>query len=89
MSGPRVAAIVDRFIGARGISQAGRLRPGQALALMDHPKIARVLDGGTTDNGRPYFVMERFERAAYHEIRRIVREEEPPKRASLPSSPCR
>jgi WD40 repeat protein/serine/threonine protein kinase len=30
----------------------------QALALMDHPNIARVLDGGTTDGGRPYFVME-------------------------------
>lgn len=30
----------------------------QALALMDHPNIARVLDGGTTDRGRPYFVME-------------------------------
>ncbi len=30
----------------------------QALALMDHPNIARVFDGGTTDNGRPYFVME-------------------------------
>src|ERR671912_649376 len=30
----------------------------QALALMDHPNIARVLDGGTTDSGRPYFVME-------------------------------
>jgi serine/threonine protein kinase/Tfp pilus assembly protein PilF len=30
----------------------------QALALMDHPNIARVLDGGTTDTGRPYFVME-------------------------------
>ncbi|TWU28786.1 serine/threonine protein kinase [Novipirellula artificiosorum] len=30
----------------------------QALALMDHPNIARVLDAGTTDNGRPYFVME-------------------------------
>ena len=30
----------------------------QALALMDHPHIARVLDGGTTDEGRPYFVME-------------------------------
>ncbi|MGI9516438.1 MAG: protein kinase domain-containing protein [Pirellulaceae bacterium] len=29
----------------------------QALAMMDHPNIARVLDGGTTD-GRPYFVME-------------------------------
>ncbi len=30
----------------------------QALAIMDHPNIARVFDGGTTDSGRPYFVME-------------------------------
>src|SRR5262245_46516275 len=30
----------------------------QALALMDHPNIARVLDGGTNDTGRPYFVMD-------------------------------
>jgi tetratricopeptide (TPR) repeat protein len=30
----------------------------QALALMDHPCIARVLDGGATSSGRPYFVME-------------------------------
>src|SRR5262249_6932403 len=30
----------------------------QALALMDHPDIARVLDAGTTGAGRPYFVME-------------------------------
>src|SRR5215207_9383923 len=30
----------------------------QALALMDHPNIARVLDAGTTGDGRPYFVME-------------------------------
>ena len=30
----------------------------QALALMDHPNIAHVLDGGTTEAGRPYFVME-------------------------------
>jgi WD40 repeat protein/serine/threonine protein kinase len=30
----------------------------QALALMDHPNIAKVLDGGTTDSGRPFFVME-------------------------------
>jgi serine/threonine protein kinase/tetratricopeptide (TPR) repeat protein len=30
----------------------------QALALMDHPNIARVLDGGATESGRPYFVME-------------------------------
>jgi non-specific serine/threonine protein kinase/serine/threonine-protein kinase len=30
----------------------------QALALMDHPNIARVFDGGSTAEGRPYFVME-------------------------------
>jgi serine/threonine protein kinase len=30
----------------------------QALALMDHPNIARVLDAGTTPNGHPYYVME-------------------------------
>jgi eukaryotic-like serine/threonine-protein kinase len=30
----------------------------QALALMDHPNIAKVFDGGTTATGRPYFVME-------------------------------
>jgi hypothetical protein len=30
----------------------------QALAMMDHPNIARVLDAGATDSGRPYFVME-------------------------------
>jgi WD40 repeat protein/serine/threonine protein kinase len=30
----------------------------QALALMDHPNIAKVFDAGVTDSGRPYFVME-------------------------------
>jgi serine/threonine protein kinase len=30
----------------------------QALALMEHPNIARVLDAGTTETARPYFVME-------------------------------
>ena len=30
----------------------------QALAMMDHPNIARVLDVGATETGRPYFVME-------------------------------
>src|SRR5688572_8143762 len=39
--------VVTRFGGER-----------QALALMDHVNIARVFDGGTTENGRPYFVME-------------------------------
>ncbi|MCI0742530.1 MAG: serine/threonine protein kinase, partial [Gemmataceae bacterium] len=39
--------VIARFEGER-----------QALALMEHPNIARVLDGGTTDTGRPYFVMD-------------------------------
>src|SRR6202012_1932594 len=30
----------------------------QALALMDHPNIAKVLDAGATADGRPFFVME-------------------------------
>jgi len=30
----------------------------QALAMMEHPSIARVFDGGATETGRPYFVME-------------------------------
>ena len=33
----------------------------QALALMDHPNIAKVFDAGATDDGRPYFVMELVE----------------------------
>src|SRR5262245_21403441 len=30
----------------------------QALAMMDHPSVARIFDGGATETGRPYFVME-------------------------------
>ena len=30
----------------------------QALAVMDHPNVSKVLDAGTTESGRPYFVME-------------------------------
>src|SRR5207244_1792821 len=33
----------------------------QALALMNHPNVARVLDAGASDTGRPYFVMEYVE----------------------------
>ena len=40
-------AVVTRFEAER-----------QALAMMDHPNIARVFDGGTTESGQPYFVME-------------------------------
>jgi serine/threonine protein kinase/tetratricopeptide (TPR) repeat protein len=46
-SGMDTAHVVARFDAER-----------QALALMDHPAIARVFDGGTTPEGRPYFVME-------------------------------
>jgi tetratricopeptide (TPR) repeat protein len=35
----------------------------QTLALLDHPNIARILDGGTTNTGQPYFVMELLEGA--------------------------
>jgi serine/threonine protein kinase len=34
------------------------LRERQALAMMDHPGIARIYDAGATDSGRPYFAME-------------------------------
>src|SRR6185369_12021701 len=40
-------AVLDRFDAER-----------QALALMDHPNIARVHDGGLAPDGRPFFVME-------------------------------
>ncbi len=39
----------------------------QALALMDHAHIARVLDAGATENGRPYFVMELVRGVPIHE----------------------
>ncbi len=43
----------------RGKGQLARFEAErQALAVMDHPNIARVLDAGTTPEGRPYFVME-------------------------------
>ncbi|HVK17369.1 MAG TPA: protein kinase, partial [Fimbriiglobus sp.] len=46
-AGMDTAQVVARFEAER-----------QALALMDHPNIAKVLDGGATPSGRPYFVME-------------------------------
>ncbi len=42
----------------------------QALAMMDHPNIAKVLDAGTTDTGRPYFVMELVPGRSDHPILR-------------------
>jgi eukaryotic-like serine/threonine-protein kinase len=49
-AGMDTAQVVARFEAER-----------QALALMDHPNIARVFDAGTTDSGRPFFVMELVE----------------------------
>jgi eukaryotic-like serine/threonine-protein kinase len=46
-AGMDTAQVVARFEAER-----------QALALMDHPHIAKVFDAGTTEKGRPYFVME-------------------------------
>jgi eukaryotic-like serine/threonine-protein kinase len=40
----------------------------QALALMDHPNIAQIFDGGQTVSGRPYFVMELVKGAAITEF---------------------
>ncbi len=45
--GMDTASVIGRFEAER-----------QALAMMDHPNIAKVLDAGTTETGRPYFVME-------------------------------
>ena len=45
--GMDTAAVIARFEAER-----------QALALMEHPGIARVFDAGATDSGRPFFVME-------------------------------
>ena len=45
--GMDTAQVIARFAAER-----------QALALMDHPHIAKVLDAGATDSGRPYFIME-------------------------------
>ena len=42
----------------------------QALALMDHPNIAKVLDAGATEAGRPYFVMELVRGIKYHRVLR-------------------
>ena len=60
----------------------------QALALLDHPNIAHVYDAGTTEAGRPYFVMEYVkglpitEHCDHHEIVRLCRH---PLRLALPA----
>ena len=42
----------------------------QALAMMDHPNIAKVLDAGATETGRPYFVMELVRGSQDHRVLR-------------------
>jgi serine/threonine-protein kinase len=57
----KVALKVLRF-GADRSDLASRFRSErQILASLDHPGIARLLDGGATDDGRPYLVMEYIE----------------------------
>jgi serine/threonine protein kinase len=51
----------------------------QALAMMDHPNIARVLDAGTTESGRPYFAMELVRGVSI-----VMRTRKPPQRSRLP-----
>ena len=55
----------------------------QALAMMDHPNIAKVFDAGATDTGRPYFVMELVTRRADHRVLRRA-----PAHASRSGSSC-
>jgi serine/threonine protein kinase len=57
----RVAVkLVKRGMDSDAILQRFR-RERQILAALDHPNIARLLDGGTTEDGLPYFVMEYIE----------------------------
>src|SRR5262249_18777205 len=57
---------VKRLVAGKGIPARGEPQTvlarfeaeRQALAMMDHPNIAKVLDAGVTDGNRPYFVME-------------------------------
>lgn len=65
----------------------------QALAMMDHPNIAKVFDGGVTDRGHPYFVMEYVKGLPitdYCDQARLGARRAPQTvRASLPCDPAR
>ena len=52
--------LINRGMDTEGIVRAFRTER-QILATLDHPNIARLLDGGTTADGRPYFVMDYVE----------------------------
>ena len=65
----RADGVYDRTVALK-VVQAGRAtgesvrrfeRERRVLSRLDHPGIARLLDGGVTDGGRPYFVMERVD----------------------------
>ena len=58
-SGPYGGEILGRF-----------LRERQILARLQHPNIARLLDGGVTADGRPYFAMEYVDGRADHDVLR-------------------
>ena len=60
----------------------------QALARMDHPNIAKVLDAGITDGGRPYFVMELVDGVPINEYCR-THKLELPQRLELFTAVCR
>src|SRR4029077_18493101 len=55
--------LIKRGMDSRAVLQRFE-QERQALALMDHPNIAKVLDGGLTESGRPFFVMELVDGAA-------------------------
>ena len=48
----------------QGMSPSYLRRERQILARLDHPHIARLIEGGTTSDGRPFFVMEDLEGTA-------------------------
>ena len=55
----------------------------QALAMMDHPNIAKVLDAGATETGRPYFVMELVRGITHHRVLRRSTSSPPRERLEL------
>jgi serine/threonine protein kinase len=58
----KLVAIKVVRVGLGGVDFIERFRKErQILATLDHPNITRLLDGGTTDDGLPYFVMEHIE----------------------------
>ena len=61
----------------------------QALALMDHPNIAKVLDAGATETGRPYFVMELVRGIPITELLRPEQSRHPPNGSTCSSRSAR